>query len=142
MAQKHILVCFDNSDLASKALEYAADLARHDEEIVLDIVFVAAVPELSGEAQEKFGELLEMLESDCHEVLYQAQDRLENLSGRFEMFLLKGSDPATELLKLIKSKDYYMAVMGSRGFSTLKGYLGSVSFKVLQHAEIPLLIVK
>ena len=47
-----------------------------------------------------------------------------------------------ELLKLIDARDYYLAIIGSRGLTGIKGYVGSVSYKVLQNANIPVLITK
>ncbi|MEG0218241.1 MAG: universal stress protein, partial [Raoultibacter sp.] len=65
-----------------------------------------------------------------------------DLTERSETLLVKGTDPASELLKLIDAGDYYLVIMGSRGLSGIKEYLGSVSHKVLRSADIPVLIAK
>lgn len=142
MAEKNMLVCFDGTELSAKALDMAIDFAKADESVHLDVAYVAPIPALSEEDQQKYADLLDMLTADCRDVLYQAQDQLSGLEGRYETFMVKGSDPAAELLKLIGSKDYYLAVIGSRGLSGIKGYVGSVSYKVLQNANIPVLIAK
>lgn len=142
MAEKNILVCFDGTELSAKALDMAIDFAKADEGIHLDVVYVAPIPALSEEDQQKYAELLDMLTKDCRDILYQAQDQLDGLEGRYETFLVKGSDPAAELLKLIDARDYYLAIIGSRGLTGIKGYVGSVSYKVLQNACIPVLTTK
>lgn len=140
--KKNMLVCFDGTELSAKALEMGIDFAKADETVHLDVAYVAPIPALSEEDQQKYAELLDMLTADCRDILYQAQDQLSGLEGRYDTFMVKGSDPAAELLKLIESKDYYLAIIGSRGLNGLKGYIGSVSYKVLQSVGIPLLITK
>jgi nucleotide-binding universal stress UspA family protein len=50
-------------------------------------------------------------------------------------------DPASEILEAARSTD--LIVMGARGLGTLgRMFIGSVSERVLQHAECPVLIVK
>ena len=51
--------------------------------------------------------------------------------------------PAEVILDAVKSFDVDTVVMGSRGFSEVKGLLvGSVSLKILHDAEVPVTIVR
>jgi nucleotide-binding universal stress UspA family protein len=51
--------------------------------------------------------------------------------------------PAEVILDAVKSFDVDTIVMGSRGFSEMKGLLvGSVSLKILHHTEVPVTIVR
>ncbi|MEG2517403.1 MAG: universal stress protein [Raoultibacter sp.] len=142
MAQKNILVAFDGSDLSVKALEMAIEYARFNPEIHLDVAYVVPIPVLPEIDQEHLADLIEMIAEDGRKILYQAQDLLGDLTERSETLLVKGTDPASELLKLIDVNDYYLVIVGSRGLSGIKGYLGSVSHKVLHNADIPVLIAK
>ncbi|MEG0071104.1 MAG: universal stress protein [Raoultibacter sp.] len=142
MAQKNILVAFDGSDLSVKALEMAIEYARFNPEIHLDVAYVVPIPMLPEIDQEHLADLIEMIAEDGRKILYQAQDLLGDLTERSETLLVKGTDPASELLKLIDVNDYYLVIVGSRGLSGIKGYLGSVSHKVLHNADIPVLIAK
>ncbi|MEG1425527.1 MAG: universal stress protein [Raoultibacter sp.] len=142
MAQKNILVAFDGSDLSVKALEMGIEYARFNPEIHLDVAYVVPIPMLPEIDQEHLADLIEMIAEDGRKILYQAQDLLGDLTERSETLLVKGTDPASELLKLIDVNDYYLVIVGSRGLSGIKGYLGSVSHKVLHNADIPVLIAK
>ena len=53
-----------------------------------------------------------------------------------------GTDVASEIAKLIEKNGYDMVVIGSRGLSGMKQYLGSVSHKLLGATKVPVLVVK
>ncbi|MEF9841429.1 MAG: universal stress protein [Raoultibacter sp.] len=142
MAQKNILVAFDGSDLSVKALEMAIEIARPNPEVHIDVASVVPIPLLPETDVEHLAEIINMMAEDGRKILYQAQDMLDDLTARSETLLVKGTDSASELLKLIEVNNYYLVVMGSRGLSGIKEYLGSVSHKVLRSADIPVLIMK
>ena len=56
--------------------------------------------------------------------------------------LLKGSSPADLLLKCAQDEGCDLIVMGSRGQGGVKGFLGSVSYAVVQGSPIAVLIAK
>ena len=56
--------------------------------------------------------------------------------------LITGTNPATEIVKLIDQGDYDLVVIGNRGLSGMKEYMGSVSHKVLHGSSVPVLIAK
>jgi len=75
------------------------------------------------------------------------------LDGRVEMvkerklicnpIKIQSSDPADEILKLVNSGSYDLAVLGSRGHGELKSLvLGSVSSKVAKESKRSVLVVK
>ena len=80
----------------------AIDFAKADEGIRLDVVYVAPIPALSEEDQQKYAELLDHADEGLPATsCTRRRDQLDGLEGRYETFLVKGSDPAAELLKLI-----------------------------------------
>ena len=56
--------------------------------------------------------------------------------------LLKGTSPADLLLKCAEDEGCDLIVMGSRGKGGVKGYLGSVSYAVVQGSPVAVLIAK
>ncbi|MEG2368736.1 MAG: universal stress protein [Raoultibacter sp.] len=142
MTGKNILVAYDDSELSAKALQMAIDIARLNPDMHIDVAYVIPIPLLPETDAESLAEIVNMMVDDGKKILYQAQDLLGDLTDRSETLLVKGTDAASELLKLIDVGDYYLVIMGSRGLSGIKEYLGSVSHKVLRSADIPVLIAK
>jgi len=145
---KTILVPIDGSDFANRAVDYAGDLAaKYDAKVVLlhavhypfgrlpeELHQFAVSEHLDG--PDEVGALVEkMLES----AELRALNAGAKETGRDSVI----GDPATVILDAAKSFDADLIVMGSRGLGGLKGLLvGSVSDKVLHHAEAPVLIVR
>lgn len=142
MALRKIFVAYDGSDHSKKALDMAKDIAELNEDIHVDIVNVAPIPMLSGMETENLAEIIDMMLEDGKTTLLEAQDIMEEVSDQISTFLLKGTTPAVELLKMLGTKEYDLAIIGSRGLSGLREYLGSVSYKVLHQAKIPVLIIE
>lgn len=144
MALKKILVAFDGSESSEKALDMAADIIAGNADIQLDIANVVAIPLLSDEQVANFASVLELMEADADKLLDQAfvQIDAKGLENEIHTLLVKGVDPAAELTKLVEQEGYDMMVVGSRGLSGIKEYLGSVSHKLINAAGIPVLIVK
>ena len=55
---------------------------------------------------------------------------------------MTGTNPANEIVKLTKDRPCDLIVIGNRGLTGMKEYLGSVSHKVLHLVDIPVLIAK
>lgn len=142
MGFKKILVAYDDSETAEKALAAAADIARPNLETHVDIVYVAPIPLLSDTQAANLQSITDMMIDDGKKILQDAFDSVEDLDGRVKTLLLTAVSPATELLKLIDTDSYDMVVIGSRGLSGLKEYMGSVSHKVLHGSKVPVLVVK
>lgn len=74
-----------------------------------------------------------------HAALQQLAERVPN---RAHAHLLKGTSPADLLLKCAEDEGCDLIVMGSRGKGGVKGYLGSVSYAVVQGSPVAVLIAK
>ena len=134
---KSILVAWDGSEHAKRALAEAVDLAR-TQDARLTLLTVAAplhawpgyVPPIS-EAD---------LDSAAEQILAEGEALVPEgipVSGR-----TTAGHPDTELLKRAAAADEDLIVMGSRGRSAVRSaVLGSVSHFVLNHATVPVLIV-
>lgn len=142
MALNTIFVAYDGSEHSKKALEMAKDIAELSEKIHVDIVNVVPIPLLSGMETDNLAEIIDMMLEDGKNTLLEAQDIMEEVSTQISTFLLKGTAPASELLKMVESKDYDLAIVGSRGLSGIREYMGSVSYKFLHQAKIPVLVIE
>ncbi|MFT5440300.1 MAG: nucleotide-binding universal stress UspA family protein [Alphaproteobacteria bacterium] len=145
---KTILVPIDGSGYANRAVDYAGDLAsKFDAKVVLlhaihypseglpDELHRYAVSEhLDGP-----GEIDRVVEKILESAAIRANNAgAENVSSQSHR-----GDPAQLILDVAKTVGADMIVMGSRGLGELKGLLvGSVSDKVLHHAEVPVTIVR
>jgi nucleotide-binding universal stress UspA family protein len=134
---KSILVAWDGSEHAKRALAEAIDLAR-TQEARLTLLSVAApihawpgyIPPIT-EAD---------LVSAAEQMLAEGEALVPDgipVSGRTAT-----GDPGTELLKRAAAANHDLIVMGSRGRGAIRSaVLGSVSHFVLNHATVPVLIV-
>lgn len=144
MALERILVAYDGSDSAKRALDMAANIAGPSPETVIDLINVVAIPMLTDEQMVNFASILDMMEADAEELLQEAVKAFDEagIENEVATLLIKGVDPAAELAKLTEQEHYDLIIMGSRGLTGLKGYLGSVSHKVLNTTDTPVLVVK
>lgn len=143
MAVNKLLVAYDESEGAERALGMAADLARVNPEAHVDIVYVVPIPLLDEGQMANFKDILDMMISDGEDLLAEAEERMgEDVAERTDSLLLTGTNPATEIVKLIDQRGYDMLIVGNRGLSGLKEYMGSVSHKLLHASPVPVLIAK
>ncbi|CVH75229.1 universal stress protein [Rubneribacter badeniensis] len=142
MAVNKLLVAFDESEGAKRALEMAASLIEPNPDAHMDIVYVVPIPLLDESQMASFKDILDMMISDGEDLLANAAKDLGPVAERTDSLLLTGTNPATEIIKLIDQRDYDLVVVGNRGLSGFKEYLGSVSHKLLHASKIPVLVVK
>lgn len=145
MALKKILVAYDGSECGKKALAKAGDIVGLDAGIAVDVVNVVAVPLLSDEQMASFISILDMMEKDAWELLDQAVAILDEngaAENTVQELLVKGTDPAREIAKLVEKEGYDLVIVGSRGLSGWKEFMGSVSHKLLGELNVPVMVVK
>lgn len=142
MAIKKILVAVDGSEGSDRALEMAKEVALPNPETQVDLVYVVPIPLLDDNQAANFKNILDMMVADGKELLAESEDKIPELSGRIETLIITGTNPATEIIKLIDKGGYDLMVIGSRGLSGIKAYLGSVSNKVLNGSSISVLVAK
>ena len=135
-----ILVPVDGSVPAEKALNYALNLAEiHDAKVELMTVVdeVKMAPDWAREYSEK---LREQDEDVLTSIFSKAVKEKPNI--KISKCLAEGY-ASEEILKCAEKGHHDLIVMGSRGMGLIRGLvLGSVSSRVVNQAEIPVLIVK
>jgi len=145
---KTILVPIDGSDCSRRAIDYASDIgSRFDAKIVLVHAINYPFGRLSVELhQYAVSEHLDgpgEVEAVVEKMLETAEVRATSAGVNEIAHDSRMGDPASVILEAATSCDADCIVMGSRGLGELKGLLvGSVSHKVLQHAEVPVTIVR
>ena len=117
MALDKILVAYDGSSESASALDLAAELARANAAVKVDIVNVVAIPMLTDEQLVSFASVLDLMERDAEELLAGAVSRIDEagIENDVETFILNGTDAATEIAKLAEQEGYDIVVIGSRG---------------------------
>ena len=124
MSMNKVLAAVDATDGGRKALELAIGVTENNPDAVIDLVYVVPIPLLDDSQMTSFRSILEMMMNDGNPLL------------------ITGTNPATEIVKLIDQGDYDLVVIGNRGLSGMKEYMGSVSHKVLHGSSVPVLIAK
>lgn len=143
MLFNRILVAFDGSKAAGKALDKAVELVKLTN-ASLNVIHVYEFPRfyvadgfapVPANMNEEFFEL-------ASKTADEAERRLKEAGVEGTVELLQGP-PAETILEYAASHNCDAIVIGSRGLGGIREFvLGSVSHNVVQHAKIPVLVVK
>nr|WP_321513273.1 universal stress protein [uncultured Pseudodesulfovibrio sp.] len=139
MKISRILLPVDGSRLSDAAADMAVELAGDSASIVL-LHVRRAVP--IGLGQPNASELLEHLLKGAEGVMAHYRAILTNAKADF-LELVIGGDVAEVITNVADVEKCDIIVIGSKGKSDLEGlFLGSVTHKVLQTTDKPVLVVK
>ena len=143
----HLLIPLDGSRLAEAVLPIATELAsRFDSRLTLLSVtrppYVAV--DMSGYAYvDVIGELRDQAYAEAEEYLRKRQRELQQQGHKVEIQLVEGEPVAEMILRFVANSDVDMIVMSTHGRSGISRWVyGSVADKVLQHASVPVLLVR
>ncbi|NLW92660.1 MAG: universal stress protein [Syntrophomonadaceae bacterium] len=137
-----ILVAYDDSDLSQKSLEKATCLAKMNPSIKIQVVHVITIPEIDYLGSDNIQLLVNALYQKGKETMGKAELTLSALPNQAEFYLLEGKSTAYVILNHAQEHNCDLIIMGSRGLSGVKEFLGSVSHKIVQHSQIPVFIIK
>ncbi|AWB43382.1 universal stress protein UspA [Paenibacillus sp. CAA11] len=139
-----ILVAYDGSKASNKALDRAIELAKLSPNAELEVIHVFDFPRFY--VAEGFAPVPATMNQEFYELaektVEEAKRRLEEagMSGTVE--LAQGS-AAEVILDYADKHDNDVIVIGSRGLGGIREFvLGSVSHNVVQHARIPVIVIK
>ena len=141
MAFKRILTAFDESELALKSLTQAIQLADGHPETEIYALHVVTLPRNQAITPYLFEQFEASIYKYGEEVLKKAHGKLDALPNKTEAYIAEGA-PIRVILEEAERLDCDLIVMGSRGLSGFKEFLGSVSHYIVQHSHIPVLLVK
>ena len=92
MAVNKLLVAFDESEGADRALAMAASLAAVNPEAHVDVVYVVPIPLLDETQMANFKDILDMMISDGEDLLAEAEQKMgEDVAARTDSLLLTES---------------------------------------------------
>jgi nucleotide-binding universal stress UspA family protein len=143
---KRILVATDGSEGATRAVEFAAKLAK-DSSAELLIVNVVGGYGLPGEVLHKLSQTQnawfeELLESASGQILSQARDRARAIGVETIKLDSCAGEVAQTLADLAVEKGAEAIVVGKRGAGALtRALMGSVSQKLANLATLPVVVV-
>jgi nucleotide-binding universal stress UspA family protein len=139
----NILVCVDNSPQAKCALRQAIDLAETQNARLTLLTAICRPPYWANTPMTAAGiePLAEELEAEATQTLCRAVDRVPQ---SIPVTKILSEEPIRDaLIAQIKSGRYDLVVLGTRGRGALSAsLLGSVSRYALNHAQVPMLIVR
>jgi len=139
-----ILVPFDGSESAMRALRFAVERARVQPQGRVHLVTVHSPLRVYGEIQVYVGDkkAAEMAAQYNREILEPAEDVLRASGVAFASSTAEG-DAAEQIVECAKTVGASEIVMGSRGLGRIAGLvMGSVTTKVVHLTQIPVTLVK
>ncbi len=133
-----VLVAYDGSAPSHKALDVARRIGEDNPRVELVLVHVMRLY-VSG----AIGSGMDtVLLADAEPVREEMQRVANSLNNPTAVRLLRGSSPADLIVRCAKEEGCDLIIMGSRGQGGVKGYLGSVSYAVVQSSPIAVLVAK
>jgi nucleotide-binding universal stress UspA family protein len=137
-----ILVPLDQSENATRALEYALKLAKLAESEITLLCVVNTIS-YTAESYVSASQLEDLLEESARNYLEDLVKRTEKEHGMKLKTMVKRGQPVSVIIDTAQKEHMDLIVMGSRGLGGFKEMLfGSVSHGVTSHANIPVMIVK
>lgn len=136
----NILVPYDGSNLALKSLEQAIELAKLDPSVKVTALHVVQLP-IKRVPDAIYNPVKQTILDDAQETIAGAKEKLEVLPERAEAIIVEGA-PIRVILEQSKQLGCDLIIMGSRGLSGFKEFLGSVSHYISQNSKVPVLLMK
>jgi nucleotide-binding universal stress UspA family protein len=140
MAIRRIVVAYDGSPPASRALGFAAEFAEAFHSSIT-LVHVIQIPMSTPEALPAWGELLLVQEREGRVLLQEALQGMRKSGAKVETQVVMG-DPAEKVAQAAIDKDVDLVVAGTTGKHALERvFLGSVTTRLLHISSKPVLVV-
>ena len=146
MFQK-ILIPLDGSQLAEQAIPVALEVAKKFEsEIVLARIVVPPYP-ITHVSGPPYGDMLvglrDIVQDEAQGYVQDQEAILQRQGFRVTTEVVEGEPIAEQILKVAKSQQVNLIVMGTHGRGGLGRWVyGSVAERVLRHADVPVLLTR
>lgn len=142
---KEIVVAFDGSDHAERAVRMACDIARHYD----SNLHLVHVPQLYDQAFAVGYTVVDLpvreesLQESGAAMIKLGEEIAADARGSFASTSILAGPPVDAILKLADQKGADLIVLGRRGLGAIGGvFLGSVSQSLAAHANSAVLTVK
>lgn len=133
-----VLVAYDGSAPSQRALDLAREIGADNPHA--EFLFVHVV-KLFSSGTAAIG-IETVMFDEAEGVMADMQRAADSMANATRTRLLKGSSPADLILGCAREEGCDLIIMGSRGQGGVKGYLGSVSYSVVQGSAATVLIAK
>ncbi len=140
---KEILVPVDGSENSIRAVKFAAEMAAAmNIGIRLFYVFPAASVEIIGMAGMSRADIDQAAQASAQRAFDKTREGLgDDQPDNMEEETSIG-DPAEEIIRYTEDDHSVLVIIGRRGLSRMKALmLGSVSDKVIRHAQSPVMVI-
>lgn len=142
MLFSNILVPYDGSVLADASVEKALQFAQLDPSVKITVIHVAQISSRPAHTpKDLYDRYKAAILEEGERLIESVRKKIEGIPNPTETIIKCGS-PAYVILQQAKALNCDLIIMGSRGLSGLKAYLGSVSHTITQQSEIPVLLMK
>jgi nucleotide-binding universal stress UspA family protein len=142
---KKILLPIDGSEHSNRAVDAAIQLCKgKEQDCFITILHVNPfIHYWGGELVAVNVDIEERIREESNNLIKPVAEKILQAGIHCESSVVIGDDPAQEIYQKAKEEGFDLIVMGSRGLGTFSELvLGSVSHKVIQHSNCPVLIVK
>lgn len=137
---KKLLLAADGSDHSIRATKEVIKVASMNPNSIVTVVLVADYSQAKSDVLHS-GSSFE-LDMKRRKKLLPVEELLKRENINYRVEILHGL-PGPAIVEFANKQNYDLLVIGSRGLNSLQEMmLGSVSHKVVKHAECPVLIVK
>ncbi|OEH92944.1 universal stress protein [Bacillus solimangrovi] len=137
---KKILLATDGSSHAIKAAEKAVGIAQQNDDATVEIIYVVDATTVKNEVLHHW-DALDIHESRKNKFM-QTEEMFEEAGISYKLRREYG-DAGDKIVRIANDEGFDLVVVGSRGLNALQEMvLGSVSHKIAQRVESPVLIVK
>ena len=145
---KKIVVPVDGSESAWHALEQAIEIGKKFDSELLVVTVIQPYNNAALLAVPLDHNIISQSSADLEqvgtEVLHRAEDKVKEAGyPKKPAYKLEVGHPSERILTVAKDNGADAIILGSRGLSGIaEFFLGSVSSKIAQYADVPVLIVK
>lgn len=139
---KKILVPFDGSESALRALRHAAALAHDDRTVQVELLHVLDPTTSRSHAALSPEELTRLAPGEFVKAIQPARELLDTEGIPYEVHCRMG-DPATQITDHVSHGDVAAVVMGTRGLGLVGNLvIGSVASRVVYYVKVPVTLIK
>lgn len=140
MLFSHILVPYDGSAQSIKSLDKAIQFAQLDPNLKLTVLHIVSIPPRTVQMS-LYNQYKQEVFTEANKVIKPAQEKLDQLPNQTQAYV-KEAPSYHAILQEAAELNCDLIIMGSRGLSGIKEFLGSVSHLIVQKADIPVMVMK
>lgn len=139
---RKVLIPFDGSDNALRAVHYGAAMAQEKPSLELELLCVLDPMTLRSHANMNQAEITRLYIAEATALLEPAQQVLNQYGVSCEQHYRIG-DPASEIAAQVHEKNFDGVIMGTRGMGQLANLMiGSVATRVVHLVHVPVTLIK